>query len=158
MTLATLCWYEWRAFDPDTLYALLRLRSAVFVVEQACVFLDPDGLDPHCAHLIAVDDAGDLVGALRLVPPGLKRPQSASPAAAGPALGRLVTAAPVRRTGLGRRLMVEGLRRCAHQHPGVAVSISAQAHLLAFYAGLGFTPVGAPYDEDRILHVDLRRP
>jgi ElaA protein len=30
---------------PATLYRILGLRSAVFVVEQACVYLDPDGRD-----------------------------------------------------------------------------------------------------------------
>ena len=31
--------------DAVTLYQILALRSAVFVVEQNCVYLDPDGRD-----------------------------------------------------------------------------------------------------------------
>jgi len=32
----------------DELYALLKLRSEVFVVEQNCVFLDQDDKDQKC--------------------------------------------------------------------------------------------------------------
>ena len=31
--------------DAATLYRIVALRSAVFVVEQDCVYLDPDGRD-----------------------------------------------------------------------------------------------------------------
>lgn len=36
---------EVRAIDPLTLYAILRLRVDVFVVEQACPYPDLDGRD-----------------------------------------------------------------------------------------------------------------
>ena len=34
---------SFRELDVDTLYALLKLRAEVFVIEQNCVYLDPDG-------------------------------------------------------------------------------------------------------------------
>ena len=49
--------WQWLSFDAlsrEQLYALLRLRSEVFVVEQNCVFLDMDGLDPQAMHLLGV--------------------------------------------------------------------------------------------------------
>ena len=52
----------------------------------------------------------------------------------------------------------EGLARCAQAWPGRAVRISAQAHLQGFYAALGFVPVGAPYLEDDIPHIEMLRP
>jgi ElaA protein len=54
--------------------------------------------------------------------------------------------------------MAEGLARCAKAWPGRAVRISAQAHLQGFYAALGFVPVGAPYLEDDIPHIEMLRP
>ena len=151
-------WIEWRDFDPDTLYALLRLRSAVFVVEQACVFHEMDGLDPQCSHLLAFDsDSGEVIGCLRRVPAGLKRPHTPAPAAPGPTLGRLVTASAVRGTGLGRALMLEGIARCERDHPGRALFLSAQQRLQRFYESLGFEAIREPYDEDGILHIDMRR-
>ena len=150
-------WLAWREFDPDDLYALMRLRSAVFGVEQNCVFEEMDGLDPHCEHLLASGADGEIVGCLRWVPPGFKRPHSPSPAASCPVLGRLVTAPRVRGTGLGRRLMLEGIARCERGWPGVPIELSAQQHLQPFYASFGFAPLRAPYDEDGIVHVDMRR-
>jgi ElaA protein len=151
-------WFDWNQFDPDLLYGLLRLRSAVFVVEQACVFHEMDGLDPRCSHLLATRVDVEVVGCLRLVPPGLKRPDSPASAADGPALGRLVTAGSVRGTGLGRRLMLEGIAQCERLYAGQPIQLSAQRHLQDFYASLGFDPVREPYDEDGIPHVDMRRP
>jgi ElaA protein len=151
-------WYAWRDFDPGTLYAMLRLRSAVFVVEQACVFHDMDGLDPQCAHLLAFEAAsGEVVGCLRRVPAGVRRPHTPAPAAPGPALGRLAVAQRVRGTGLGRALMLEGIARCSQEHPEEAVFLSAQLRLQRFYESLGFEAVRAPYDEDGIAHIDMRR-
>lgn len=155
---ARLRWFAWSDFDPDTLYALLRLRSAVFVVEQACVFHDMDGLDPQCAHLLAFDlVSGAVTGCLRRVPAGVKRPHSPAPPAPGPALGRLVTAMHVRGAGLGRALMLEGIARCRDEGPGEAIYLSGQTYLQRFYESLGFEAVGAPYDEDGIAHIDMRR-
>lgn len=155
---ARLRWLEWNDFDPDTLYGLLRLRSAVFVVEQSCVFHDMDGLDPHCAHLLATDPAsGEIVGCLRRVPAGMKRPHTPAPAAPGPTLGRLVTAPQARGNGLGRVLMLEGIARCEQDHPGEDLYLSAQQRLQAFYESLGFEAIREPYDEDGILHIDMRR-
>jgi hypothetical protein len=40
--------WKWKSFaelDTRELYALLRLRAEVFVVEQICPYLDPDGFD-----------------------------------------------------------------------------------------------------------------
>src|ERR1700689_4202343 len=44
----------WRVFSdlrPQELYALLPIRCAVFIVEQACVFAEIDGKDPLAIHL-----------------------------------------------------------------------------------------------------------
>ena len=48
-----------RNFDsltPYELYAILRLRSEVFVVEQTCIFLDMDNNDQQCYHLMGWQD------------------------------------------------------------------------------------------------------
>jgi ElaA protein len=139
-------WHAWGELTPDVLYAFLRLRSAVFVVEQNCVFPEMDGRDAQCEHLCGWSD-GELVAYLRLVPPGVRTPEVS--------LGRVVTAPAVRGRGLGRAVMQEGLRRCAQRYPGQAIKVSAQAHLEHFYESLGFATVGVPYDEDGILHVDM---
>ena len=67
---------EWTftAFDrltPQQLYAMLQLRSEVFVVEQACLFQDMDGRDASAMHLTGTRGlAATLVAYARCLPPG----------------------------------------------------------------------------------------
>ncbi|MEO5651488.1 MAG: GNAT family N-acetyltransferase, partial [Marmoricola sp.] len=75
-----------------------------------------------------------------------------------PRIGRVLVAQHARGQQLGRRLMQRALTTCEQQWPGVAVELGAQAHLIEFYASLGFDAVGEPYDEDGILHVWMRKP
>lgn len=137
------------ALSAAELYQALRLRAEVFVIEQQCIYLDPDGLDLQAWHLLGWDE-GRLTGYLRLLPPGLK--------GAEPAIGRVVTAAAARGSGLGRQLMQQALRECEALWPGRPLFLSAQSHLQSFYGGLGFVPVSEQYVEDGIPHVDMRRP
>ena len=134
------------------LYAVMVARQEVFAVEQGCAFLDADGLDANAFHLLGWDPRGAhpvLACYLRLVDPGQKF--------AEPSLGRVLTRAPYRGTGLGRVLMAEGLARAARAFPRQAIRIAAQQRLEAFYASLGFRTVGAPFQEDGIPHVEMLR-
>lgn len=144
-------WLRFERLSVDDLYDVLALRAEVFVREQRCLYVDPDGLDRQAWHLLGRDAAGALQGCLRLLDPGLQY--------AEPAIGRVVVAAALRGGGVGRRLMLEGLARTDAQWPGQAIRISAQAHLQHFYGTLGFDAVGEPYLEDDIPHREmLRRP
>jgi len=147
--------WQWRRFaelSPAELYALLAARAAVFVVEQACAFLDLDGLDLFAWHLLGW--AGSAQGAalaayLRLIDPGRKYLE--------PSLGRVLTSAPFRGQGLGRAAMREGIERAAGLYPGHALRIGAQQRLERFYAEQGFRTDSAPYLEDGIAHVEMLR-
>jgi ElaA protein len=123
------------------LYALLRLRSEVFVVEQACAYLDPDGrdLEPTTRHLWVEDD-GDVVAALRV----LAEPDG------GSSLGRVVTAPSHRSRGLGAELVKAALAGAPRP-----VRINAQSHLVDWYAGLGFAVAGDEFVEDGIPHTPM---
>jgi ElaA protein len=145
--------WQWTRFEGLTLqglYDLLQLRSRVFVLEQG-PYLDADGLDQHSWHLLGRDEHGELLLYLRVVDAGHKYGE--------PSIGRVVIAQKARGTGLGRLLMAEGLRHGDEAHPGQPNRISAQAHLAKFYAEFGYAPVGEPYEEDKIPHLEmLRRP
>ena len=143
-------WHRWAEFSPDTLYAMLKLRSDIFVVEQNCVFADMDGLDAQCEHLCAADQSGHMLACLRLIPPGVKHEL--------PVIGRLVVAASARKHGLARAGMQRAMQRCAQLWPGRAMFLQGQQYLEPFYASLGFQTISAPYLEDGIWHVDMVRP
>lgn len=145
--------WQWKRFAelaPAELYSLLAARAAVFVVEQACAFLDFDGLDACAWHLLgwaAQGEAPTLAAYLRLIEPGRKYPE--------PSIGRVLTTAAFRGTGLGRAAMREGVARAALLYPGRAIRIAAQQRLERFYQELGFRSVSAPYVEDGIAHVEM---
>jgi len=130
--------------------AIYRARQHVFVIEQACAYLDADGADPQCWHLAAWSAGGQPLAYARLVAPGVKYTEAS--------IGRVITAASVRGTGLGRELVRRAVASTEALFPGQGIRISAQAHLAPFYGGFGFTGVGAPYLEDGIPHLEMLRP
>jgi len=146
----TLSW-TWQRFADlgvDDLYDLLALRCRVFILEQG-PYQDPDGIDRHAWHLLGRDEAGEARACLRIVDPGLKY--------AEPSMGRVVLDKPLRGSGLADRLVAEGLARAERAWPGRGNRISAQAHLQRFYGRHGFQPVGEPYLEDNIPHIEMWR-
>jgi len=135
------------ALSLSELYEILAQRSHVFVVEQASIYLDIDGLDPVATHFIARDGEDRLLGYLRTLPPGSKFPQAT--------LGRVLVTQAARGTGLGKHLVSRGLAHLAREHPGSAVHIEAQFYLKDFYASLGFVQTSEIYDQDGIDHIDM---
>jgi ElaA protein len=135
------------------LYRALRLRAEVFVIEQRCIYLDPDGLDEHAWHLQGVGQGvggGDeLFAYARLLPPSIGDGAAR--------IGRVITAPTARGGGLGRALMSQALRECQKLWPGQPIELGAQAHLREFYGSFGFTPISDVYDEDGIPHIDMRK-
>lgn len=146
--LARLAWrYEpFARLTPDELYRIIALRQRVFVVEQACPYLDADGVDAASDHLWH-EDRGAVLAYLRVVPPGAKYDE--------PSLGRIVTAPEARRSGLGRVLVREGLVRATAAFGARTLRIGAQKYLEKFYGELGFVRASDDYDEDGITHCEM---
>ena len=140
-------WKAWDGLSKSDLYQLMALRQAVFVVEQDCPYLDADGLDEKAFHLLGFQD-GRLGAYARAFAPGEVYEEAA--------IGRVVTADFVRSTGLGRPLMRKAIEGVRDTWGPVAIKLSAQAHLEAYYNSLGFETCGPGYDEDGIPHLPMR--
>ncbi len=143
-------WVSFEALDLRELYAIMRLRQEVFVVEQHCNYLDADGLDDRSMHLLGTLD-GELVAYVRALPKGLAYAEY-------PAIGRVITAPAVRGKGLGRPLMREAMERLWETWGAGPIKLSAQAHLAEYYGSLGFSVCGEGYLEDEIPHVPMLHP
>lgn len=144
--------WKCKTFDeltPHELYAILQLRSEVFVVEQDCVYQDMDGKDQHCYHLCGWDN-GLLMVYTRLVPAGISYDE--------PSIGRVVSSPKTRGTGAGRELMKRSISQL-HELWGVQpIRIGAQAYLKKFYESLGFQQTSDIYMEDGIPHMEMLFP
>lgn len=144
--------WELRAFDALTvaeLYGIMRLRQDVFIVEQKCAYADADGLDGVATHLFAVDGAAT-VACARLFAPGVRRDEAV--------IGRVVTAAVVRKSGIGRELMRRAIAAIEAEHEHAPIWLGAQKYLQRFYESFGFVRDGEDYLEDDIPHLPMRRP
>ena len=127
-------------------------RQKVFAIEQQCAYLDVDGFDEQAFHLAAWSSVQpEPLAYARLLDPGTKYARDAS-------IGRVITTPIARGRGLGRELMRRAIEQARSAWPRVAIRISAQTRLEAFYAGFGFVAVGAPYLEDGIDHTEMLRP
>lgn len=142
-------WYT-KSFDELTnneLYAILRKRFTVFIMEQGVIGEDLDDYDQKALHLYGVDDKGQVVAYTRIFGPGVKYEQAA--------FGRVLTAKEVRGAGIGKELMRRTLVVIEERFGKVPVKISAQAYLLKFYNELGFKQVSEVYDDHGLAHIDM---
>ena len=149
MTIEWVCKHH-SDLGKEQLYALLKLRDEVFVVEQKCAYQDLDGLDldGDTCHLMGWE-GDELVAYLRLLDPTSQGGEVV--------IGRVVTAESTRGKGLGHELMKQGLKQAEKYWPDVPIYLSAQAHLQGYYANYGFEVAGEPYVEDGIPHIGMRR-
>ncbi|SDS06076.1 ElaA protein [Pseudomonas sp. Z003-0.4C(8344-21)] len=149
MTIEWICKHH-SDLGKEQLYALLKLRSEVFVVEQKCAYPDLDGqdLDGDTHHLMGWDN-DQLVAYLRLLDP-----QSQG---GDVVIGRVVTAPAGRGKGLGHKMMEQALKQAEKHWPQVPIYLSAQAHLQGYYGRYGFVVAGEEYLEDDIPHIGMRR-
>ena len=134
------------ALSPRILYALLQLRSEVFVVEQNCVFLDMDDRDAQALHLMAWH--GDsLVACARCFAAGIQYEEAS--------IGRIATRLSARGGGLGHLLVQKSIALVTKTWGPQPIRIGAQARLKRFYQGHGFDDMGKPYVEDGIDHLEM---
>ena len=130
----------------DELYALLQLRSEVFVVEQDCVYQDLDGKDQKALHVIGYKN-DKIVAYTRIFKPGDYFKESS--------IGRVVVSPATRKDGYGIEIMKASINAVKENYNETVIRISAQKYLLKFYSSLGFVQEGEEYLEDGIPHVAM---
>ncbi|MCB0438121.1 MAG: GNAT family N-acetyltransferase [Mangrovimonas sp.] len=133
----------------DELYALLQLRSEVFVVEQNCVYQDIDGKDPKAFHVLGFKNEV-LIAYTRLFKPGDYFKEAS--------IGRVVVKKEERQHSYGHELMEVSIEAIKEHFKEKVVKISAQSYLKSFYNNffLGFKEEGEEYLEDGIPHTAMR--
>ncbi|ROP32706.1 ElaA protein [Couchioplanes caeruleus] len=134
---------SFRELGVATLYAILKLRVDVFVVEQACPYPELDGRDdePGTRH-VWLTRGDEILAYLRILDNG-----------GADQIGRVVTAASARQGGYASRLVAHALTIIGDR----PATLESQAPLTGFYGRFGFEVAGDAYEEDGITHVPMVR-
>lgn len=129
----------------DELFAIYKLRVAVFVVEQKCAYQEVDEVDKASYHLWYEDEDG-IEAYLRIIPAGVTRKEVS--------LGRVI--AVKRRCGLGTKIVSDAISFAKKELKTKEIVIEAQTYVKLLYEQLGFRVESEEFFEDGIPHVQMR--
>lgn len=93
--MSSICIQKFEELSKSDLYAILRLRSEVFIVEQDCVYQDVDNKDQISLHVFKKGNA--IIGYTRLFRPGDYFEEAS--------IGRVVVSKNYRNKDYGKQLM-----------------------------------------------------
>ena len=130
------------------LYAILQLRSEVFVVEQDCVYQDIDYKDQKAFHILGIKEE-KIIAYARIFNSGDYFSK--------PSIGRIIVKENQRKYKYGFQLVEESIQYIEDNFIEKTILISAQTYLTKFYNSLGFIQQGEGYLEDGIPHIKMIR-
>ncbi|WP_342664034.1 GNAT family N-acetyltransferase [Alteribacter aurantiacus] len=141
-------WHLKRFDELDTveLYAILKERVDVFVVEQNCSYPELDNIDFNSFHLFKKENK-EIAGYLRIIPPGNSHRSYR--------IGRVIVNKSFRQRGLGNELMSRAMSFILTEKKATMIELSAQEYIQHFYESHGFKPISDLYLEDGIPHVEM---
>ena len=132
--------------SPQELYTIMQLRNEIFVVEQNCVYQDADDKDQLSYHFMGWHNE-KLIAYTRILPAGVAFNMVS--------IGRVVTSPRIRRSGIGKVLMIKSIEQVQKIFGKVTIMIGAQLYLNEFYSSLGFKQCSDVYLEDGIEHIEM---
>lgn len=129
----------------EELYKLLRLRSAVFVVEQNCVYQDLDDDDQKALHLWITDAEDNIIAMARVCAAGTHMEEVS--------IGRVLSVQ--RRKGYGLMIVREAISAAIHYFHAATIDIEAQEYTRSLYEKLGFRQTSEMFMLDGIPHIKM---
>jgi ElaA protein len=137
---------KFKKLSVNELYDLLYLRQQIFVVEQNCIYLDADGADKKCLHVLGLENK-KIAAYARIIPKGISYNT--------PSIGRVVIDEKYRGKKYAYKLMDKAIKVCVHEMAATKITISAQLYLKEFYEKLGFKTVGDVYLDCDLPHLKM---
>lgn len=128
----------------EELYEIYKLRVAVFVVEQNCPYQEVDDTDKIAHHLWLEDEEG-IQAYMRIFPKNSPEKQFA--------FGRVI--AVKRRSGLGSKIVMEGIRMVKENFDAPSIYLEAQVYARELYEKIGFIQTSEEFLEDGIPHIKM---
>ena len=129
---------------PREVYEILKIRTAVFVVEQECPYQEVDGTDYDSLHVWLEED-DNIVAYLRIF--------EKDTATNTVQIGRVLSAR--RGEGLGAKVLQAGIAAAKAEMGADRIFIEAQTYALPFYEKFGFASCGEQFLEDGIPHTPM---
>ena len=129
----------------DELYDILKLRNAVFILEQNCPYQDIDDLDRQAIHIFFRED-GRITAYSRLLDKGILADEVV--------LGRVISVN--RRQGIGTKLVTVSIETAKEMLKAGSVLIEAQNYARKLYDNLGFNATSDVFLLDGIPHIKMR--
>lgn len=126
------------------LYEILKARAEIFVVEQNCIYQDLDDIDYRSLHIF-YESEGKVIAYLRAF--------EKDSATGIVQIGRVLTV--THGTGLGGKLLKEGLSQVKEKMNPSSIYIEAQCYATGFYEREGFIISSNEFLEDGIPHVEM---
>ncbi|OTP72193.1 ElaA protein [Caballeronia sordidicola] len=148
---------NWKALDFEQitareLYLILRARSAVFVVEQSCVHLDPDGRDETSVHVFAAEDISRSMPVIAYA-----RLHEGGTGAAEVVVDKILTSPQRRCDGTAHVLIERVIAAAGERWPGRSIRLLAPVSLRGFYEAFGFRKNDGPFDDRGVHTISLVR-
>lgn len=128
----------------EELYALLRLRVSVFVVEQNCPYMELDNLDQEALHVWLEDEDG-IAAYLRVLDRGAESEYVS--------IGRVISVK--RNSGMGSRILAEGIKAASERFCADKIYLEAQTYAKRLYEKQGFKQISDEFLLDGIPHVKM---
>lgn len=128
----------------DELFAIYKLRTAVFVVEQQCPYQDIDDLDKAAYH-VWLKDENVIAAYLRVLPAGTQFETAG--------IGRVIAAR--RRMGYGSAVLAEGIKVAKERLGADVITVEAQTYARGLYEKAGFIQTSEEFLEDGIPHIRM---
>lgn len=129
---------------PREVYEILKVRTAVFVVEQECPYQEVDGTDYDSLHVWLEED-DNIVAYLRVFEKDKEKNMVQ--------IGRVLSAR--RGEGLGAKILEHGIEAARLELNAESIFIEAQTYALPFYEKFGFKACGEEFLEDGIPHTPM---
>ena len=124
------------------LYELLKARSAIFVVEQNCPYLDMDDKDYQSLHMF-YEEEGKVLACCRafVVSEGVVK------------IGRVLSVEHGK--GLGGKILKSAIEQVKNIYNPKKITIGAQCYAKGYYEREGFKQCSKEYLEDGIPHINM---
>lgn len=129
----------------DELFAIYKLRVAVFVVEQKCPYQEIDEADKAAYHIWLQDEDG-IAAYARALPPGATFAEAS--------IGRVI--AVKRRCGMGSRIVAAAVETAKERFNAEKITIEAQVYARSLYEKAGFRQISDEFLEDGIPHIQMQ--